>query len=114
MRVTHDSVSFSYALSNPDAVSRRDWLYVDYFPGGFPGVETADYAMRDQRYKLVRYRGEEELYDLRGDPYEYVNLLAGELSREEQAAYHSLSERIQALSRQWAIAVRKLAPARPG
>jgi len=45
----------------------------------------------------VRFRGEEELYDLREDPYEYVNLLAGELSREEQAAYYSLSERIRTL-----------------
>lgn len=95
--VTHDSVSFLYALSGPDAPSRRDWLYSDYFTGGFPGVETGDYAMRDQSYKLVRFRGEEELYDLREDPYEYVDLLAGELSQEERAAYHSLSERIQAL-----------------
>ena len=95
--VTQDSVSFSYALSNPDTPSRRDWLYADRFNGGFQGVETADYAMRGQRYKLVRFRGEEELYDLREDPYEYVNLLAGELSREEQAAYYSLSERIRTL-----------------
>ena len=95
--VTHDSVSFLYALPNPDAPSRRDWLYADRFDGGLPGVESADYAMRNQRYKLVRFRGEEELYDLREDPYEYVNLLAGELSPEEQAAYHSLSEQILTL-----------------
>ena len=95
--VTHDSVSFSYALSNPDAPSRRDWLYADRFNDGLAGVESGDYAMRDQRYKLVRFRGEEEFYDLREDPYEYVNLLAGELSPEEQAAYHSLNERILTL-----------------
>ena len=95
--VTHDSVSFFHALSNPDAPSRRDWLYADRFNGGLPGVASGDYAMRDRRYKLVRFRGEEELYDLREDPYEYVNLLAGELSREEQAAYHSLNEQILTL-----------------
>ena len=95
--VTHDSESFLYALSNPDAPSGRDWLYADRFNGGLPGVESGDYAMRNQRYKLVRFRGEEELYDLREDPYEYVNLLAGELSREEQAAYHSLREQILTL-----------------
>ena len=95
--VTHDSVSFFHALSNPDAPSRRDWLYADRFNGGLPGVESGDYAMRDRRYKLLRFRGEEEFYDLREDPYEYVNLLAGELSQEEQAAYRSLNERILTL-----------------
>ena len=92
--VTHDSVSFLYSLSNPDAPSRRDWLYADRFDDGRAGVASGDYAMRDRRYKVVRFRGEEEFYDLREDPYEHVNLLAGALSREEQAAYHSLSEQI--------------------
>ena len=95
--VTHDSVSLFNALSNPDAPSRRDWLYADRFNDGLAGAESGDYAMRNQRYKLVRFRGEEELYDLREDPYEYVNLLAGALSPEEQAAYHSLSEQILTL-----------------
>ena len=95
--VTHDSVSFSYALPNPDAPSRRDWLYADRFDPGPGGVENGDYAMRDRRYKLVRFRGEEELYDLREDPYENANLLAGELSQEEQAAYRSLREQVSAL-----------------
>ncbi len=53
--------------------------------------------MRDQRYKLVRFRGEEELYDLREDPYENANLLAGEISGEVQAAYRSLREQVSAL-----------------
>ena len=95
--VMHDSVSFSYALSNPDAPSRRDWLYADRFDRGLAGVESGDLAMRDQRYKLVRFRGEEEFYDLQADPFESVNLLAGELSREEQAAYRLLSEQVLAL-----------------
>ncbi len=95
--VTHDSVSFSYALSNPDAPSRRDWLYADRFDPGPGGVENGDYAMRDQRYKLVRFRGEEAFYNLQADPFESVNLLAEELSQEEQAAYRSLSEQVLAL-----------------
>ena len=95
--VTHDSVSFSYALSNPDAPSRRDWLYADRFDRGLAGVQSGDYAMRDRRYKLVRHRGEEEFYDLRVDPFENVDLLAGDLSREEQTAYRSLSEQVLAL-----------------
>ncbi|MDE0359721.1 MAG: sulfatase-like hydrolase/transferase [Rhodospirillaceae bacterium] len=95
--VTHDSVSFLYALSDPEASSRRDWLYADRFNGSFPDVARGDYAMRDQRYKVVRFRGEEEFYDLREDPYENANLLTGELSPEEQAAHLSLSEQIRTL-----------------
>ena len=53
--VTHDSVSFMSVLSDPYATP-RDWIYVDEFFGGFAGVETADYAMRDQRHKLMRLR----------------------------------------------------------
>ncbi len=95
--VTHDSVSFLSALSVPDAPSQREWLYADVFDGGFAGVDTADYAMRNARYKLLRFAGEEELYDLLEDPYEYNNLLSGDPSSDEQAAYHSLNEQILSL-----------------
>jgi len=88
--VTHDSVSFFAALSNPDAPSRRDWIYVDEFFGGFDGVETADYAMRGARYKLLRFEGREEFYDLKDDPYEHDDLLRGELNTEQRAAYEAL------------------------
>ena len=53
--------------------------------------------MRGDRYKLLRYRGTEELYDIERDPYEYDNLLTRELSVEEEAAYRSLREQIQEL-----------------
>ena len=53
--------------------------------------------MRGDRYKLLRYRGTEEFYDLESDPYEYENLLTGELSVEEEAAYRTLREQIQEL-----------------
>ena len=43
--LTHDSVSFFAALSNPDAPSRREWIYADEFFGGFDGVETADHFL---------------------------------------------------------------------
>ena len=75
----------------------REWLYADWFYDGFPGVAAGDYAMRGDRYKLLRYRGTEELYDLETDPYEYDNLLTGELSVEEEAAYRSLGQQIQEL-----------------
>ena len=95
--VTIDSVSFMPYLSSPDAESRREWLYADYFDDNFDGVETANYAMRNQRYKLLRNSGVEELYDLAEDPYEHNNLLAGELTASEQAEYRGLQQQLQEL-----------------
>ncbi len=94
--VTHDSVSFMSVLSDP-YTTPRDWVYVDEFFGGFAGVETANYAMRDPRYKLMRYNMEEEFYDLLEDPYENDNLLAGQLSGSQRAAYIRLRARIAEL-----------------
>ena len=94
--VTHDSVSFVATLSDLSA-SPREWLYADEFFGGFEGVETAGYAMRDDRYKLLRFDGVEEFYDLQMDPYEHENLLAGELSAEERTAYSALRAEIEKL-----------------
>jgi arylsulfatase A-like enzyme len=92
--IRHDSVSFFATLLNPDAPSRRDWIYADEFFGGFDGVETADYAMRGALYKLLRFEGQEEFYDLHADPYEYVDLLREELSPEQQIAYEALKAEI--------------------
>ena len=95
--VTHDSVSFFEALSVPAAPSRREWIYADEFFGGFDGVEGADYAMRNDRYKLVRFEGVEEFYDLREDPYEYENLLEDGLTDREQDEFDILRHRIREL-----------------
>ena len=95
--VIHDSVSFLSVLSDPDGPSPRDWVYADEFFGYFAGVETADHAMRNERYKLLRFDGAEEFYDLQEDPYEHENLLMGELSTEERSEYRSLREQISTL-----------------
>ena len=94
--VTHDSVSFLETLSDP-AASPRDWIYADEFFGGFEGVETADYAMRDERYKLMRFDSVEEFYDLQADPYEHHDLLGGELTVEQRAAYAALKAEVEML-----------------
>ena len=95
--VTHDSVSFLAALDNPDTPSVREWIYADEFFGGFGGVETADYAMRNSRYKLLRFEGGEEFYDLREDPFEYENRLEDGLSEQENAEYQHLKAQIREL-----------------
>lgn len=95
--VTLDSVSIVPHLSSPASPSRRDWVYADVFSGSFLGVANANYAMRNDRYKLLRHEGSEEFYDLDHDPYEHENLLEGTMSVEEQAQYESLRDQIQAL-----------------
>lgn len=70
--VTHDSTSFMSVLYDRYATP-RDWIYADEFFGGYEGIETADYAMRDQRYKLIHFDMKEEFYDLLDDPYEHVS-----------------------------------------
>ena len=95
--VTLDSVSIVPYLSSPESPSRRDWVYADVFSGSFLGVANANYAMRNDRYKLLRHEGSEEFYDLDHDPYEHENLLERTMSVEEQAQYESLRDQIQAL-----------------
>ena len=95
--VTTDSVSFMASLADPAGPSEREWLYADEFFGGFDGVDGADYAMRNARYKLLRFEGVEEFYDLEADPYEYDNLLAGELTTHERAEFEALREQIRLL-----------------
>ena len=96
--VTHDSISFFPTLSNPTATP-RDWIFADEFFGGFAGVPTAYFTMRNERYKLLSFDGVEELYDLEADPLEHYNLLAGELSSDERAEYFALQREIADLRR---------------
>jgi hypothetical protein len=95
--VLTDSVSFMPALSDPGRPSDRDWIFADYFGGGFAGVEGADYAMRNHRYKLLRTSGQEEFYDLQEDPYEQTDLLAGELTAGQKLEFQALAEQIATL-----------------
>ncbi|MEE3197818.1 MAG: sulfatase-like hydrolase/transferase, partial [Pseudomonadota bacterium] len=97
--VTTDSVSFLPALSDPNAPSQRAWIYADEFFGGYSGLESPfyDYAMRNQRYKLLRFNGEEEFYDLQEDPYEYSDLLEEGLSPAEESHYASLKREVREL-----------------
>ena len=95
--VITDSVSFLPTLEDPDGPSPREWIYADVFLGGFEGVEGANYAIRDERYKLLRHEGMEEFYDLSVDPYEKHDLLRDSMSEAERTAYLTLRERVLAL-----------------
>jgi arylsulfatase A-like enzyme len=92
-----DSVSFMPTLTDPNGPSPRDWIYADVFLGGFAGIADANYAIRNERYKLLRHERLIELYDLAEDPFENHDLLKGELSVAEEAAFASLQAQVREL-----------------
>jgi arylsulfatase B len=94
--IAHDSVSLMPYLSNPDRESIRDWIYVDRF-NTEEGVKAGEYAIRDQKYKYLNDEGTEYFFDLEVDPYEYNNLLDGELSNAERSRFASLKAQIEDL-----------------
>ena len=94
--ITVDSVSLVPYLSDPGRESIREWVYADAFSTEF-GVRSGAYTMRNGRYKLLVDEGVEHFFDLREDPYEHNDLMAGDLSEEEQAQLEALRAQIDAL-----------------
>lgn len=63
----------------------------------FGGI-TAGRAIRDDQYKLIRIEGTSDLlFDMDADPLEGNNLLSGSLTIDEQAAYDSLTNKLEDL-----------------
>ncbi len=94
--LVHDSVSFVPYLSAPGRPSLREWIYADEMTPA-EGMQGGDFAIRDERFKLVRRSGDDELYNLAADPYERNDLLAGTPTEDTQARYMSLASRLEAL-----------------
>ena len=94
--ITVDSVSLVPYLSDPGRESIRQWVYADSFTTD-AGLESGGYTMRNQRYKLLVDGGVEHFFDLQADPYEHNDLMAGELSEEEQAQLDALRAQLDAL-----------------
>ncbi len=68
--------------------------------GGTPFQMLKFRTMRhDRRAGGLRFEGQEEFYDLHADPYEYDDLLRGELSTEQRTAYEALQAEILLLRR---------------
>jgi hypothetical protein len=83
-----DSRSFISTLSGTTDMSRQ--IYTETFS---PTPKPQDgRALRDDRYKLIRFAdGHEEFYLLESDPYESTNLLAVGLNPEQQQYHDRLS-----------------------
>ncbi len=72
-----DGQSFVPVLSGQPGP--RQSLYIEHFGEDDDPSTPMGWAMRDARYKLVAPDGlEQQLFDLEEDPYEVVDLLAGE------------------------------------
>ena len=91
-----DSVSLVPYLSDPGRESIREWIYADAFSTEL-GVRSGEYTMRNDRYKLLVDQGVEHFFDLQEDPYEHSDLMAGDLSEEQQAQLDALRAQIDAL-----------------
>jgi arylsulfatase A-like enzyme len=90
-QVQLDSVSFMPYLIDPEADSLRTFTYADRFSGNFAGIPDAQYAVRNQEYKLVNEDDGLQFYNLFEDPFEENDLLQGHLSEREQASYDELT-----------------------
>jgi arylsulfatase A-like enzyme len=93
-----DSVSLVPYLEDPDRAALRQWVLAERF-GPEVSVNQAGRAIRDERYKLIRFdnRGD-ELYALDDDPGESNDLLdTGSLSSDAQSHYDSLSATLDGL-----------------
>lgn len=86
------AVSFVPILLDATAPSARSTVYAeDFTPPGFGPYTIYQQGMRDSQYRLIRVMGEEDqLYDLSGVVVEGANLLEGELTPGQQAAYDAL------------------------
>ena len=91
-----DGVSLLPYMRDPGRASLRKFIYAERFDRSFDsGFQR---AIRNTRYKLIqRSGGGRELYDLKVDPLEQVNLLTRPLSVAEQNNLSSLEAELTSL-----------------
>lgn len=103
--LTTDSVSFVPSLGDPDAAPARTLAFAEQFEPSGPGPYDEHFlAIRDDRYKLVRWysKGDEEepafdetmFFDLGSDAAEGPDLFAGGLDADRQQAFDALTARL--------------------
>jgi arylsulfatase B len=90
-----DSQSLAPLLTGTNTVLRR--AYSEVF-GASVAANVGGRALRDSRYKLIRFNnGMDEFYDLQADPYEVTNLLAT-MTTEQRAYYNRLQFQLNGYS----------------
>jgi arylsulfatase A-like enzyme len=87
--VVIDGRSLLGALQATNVLERR--AYSELF-GSTLSTNVSGQALRDDRYKLIRFTsGQQRFHDVQADPTEQNNLLAGALTAAQQAAYYRLA-----------------------
>lgn len=82
-----DSQSLVPVMQSTNTITRR--AYSEVF-GTNVAADVGGRALRDSRYKLIRFNnGVDEFYDLQSDPYEVTNLFS-KMTTEQRAYYDSL------------------------
>lgn len=86
-----DSVSLVPYLRG-DPTPRREYVYSERFKPNGPGpYKVYEQAVRGSRFKLIRRKKGEEMYDLATDPFEQIDILQQPLQTPQQeAAYQRL------------------------
>lgn len=93
--VKTDSVSLVPYFEAPDA-SLREFAFAEHFTNwGDP--KGGGYAFRDDRWKLIRTKSIEALFDLEADPYETIDLLADGTDDVEAAIVARLTQHVETL-----------------
>ncbi len=80
-----DSVSMTPYLSGSITTNRRDWVLTEITFG-----LALSRAIRNERYKLILQKGQQEFYDLENDPNEKSAINLTSLSQIEKANYEEL------------------------
>jgi arylsulfatase A-like enzyme len=103
-----DSVSLVPYFAEPDQPSLRPWTYAEVFSkNGWGPYEQMDRAIRDDRFKLLRWHEpsslsyHESFFDLANDPFELTDLLEGALLPIEQQSYDNLVSVLDQLYEPW-------------
>lgn len=86
-----DGISLVPFLENSSSAVQHEWILSELF-GTTDEPDSHGKAVRDDRYKLIRWENTEEaLFDLDEDPYEDTNLLDRSLDPEANTAYGNLA-----------------------
>lgn len=91
-----DAISLLPYFEEPNRASLRAFNYADKFYSNH-GIEYGDYAIRDERYKLIGSTAREELYHLETDPLERHNLLAEDGTDDHEEILARLKSIVRAL-----------------